>query len=581
NDNPTPSSDCKTKSSSTSFNSLLEETNTSDNSLPEFETFGFDMEEISSGSTTTHSDISLPEYEVFYDDHVKEISSGSLTTHSDSALYASFIFDLSINPFPPSDRSDFYEFADELIPFISSPEYDCFLFKVEPNSGDFTMDVEEDISPTKEPKGHNVLPTHPTLQLNLKFQPSSEYLFTYFVWIFLLFLVYSVAPHYLLSLRSEDTIFDPDICNSHFSRPDVSHRCGTFPRFKVWPERPMEIFSSTFSPMDQGIRGLVRLKTRLTNISASWEETMLIISYSLVYVFNVVKMKVDVAGVSESVFLIIISLYMIFYKSMAVVEVYFLALMYLLILEEENACAISPSYNPKSSQTSSVATFSATFFAISSKPPQERDLHHLLLVVMTRMDVVVEEKTAGSEIGSTRSLKRSECATTSRGSSTSLFSINRFRAGVGTLIGIVGGGGVVLVAIVVVGGGGSVTIIGSSLVDMFSVELGMSMVPFWHRTGTVYEAPYFFLTKICSPDPGTKGYIGTGIDTGSSTCVEGYIQVIILIFVLLRDKASRLHLLPSFGLSSCLLWFDHITRYSWNVFFLDKFFNEDLYEPHI
>nr|GFA74838.1 hypothetical protein [Tanacetum cinerariifolium] len=140
NDNPTPSSDFKTKSSSTSLNSLLEETNTFDNSLPEFETFCFDVEEISSGSTTTYSDISLLEYEVFYDDHVKEISSGSTTTHSDSPLYESFIFDLLINPFPPADRSDFYEFVDELIPFISPPEYDCFLFKIEPNSRDFTMD---------------------------------------------------------------------------------------------------------------------------------------------------------------------------------------------------------------------------------------------------------------------------------------------------------------------------------------------------------------------------------------------------------------------------------------------------------
>nr|GFB58825.1 hypothetical protein [Tanacetum cinerariifolium] len=136
--NPTPSSDCKTKSSSTSLNSLLEETNTFDNSLPEFETFYFDVEEISSGSTTTHPDISLPEYEAFYDDPIKEISSGSPTTHSDSSLYASFIFDLSINPFPPADMSDYYEFTDELIPFISAPEYDCFLFKVEPNSRDFT-----------------------------------------------------------------------------------------------------------------------------------------------------------------------------------------------------------------------------------------------------------------------------------------------------------------------------------------------------------------------------------------------------------------------------------------------------------
>nr|GFB30323.1 hypothetical protein [Tanacetum cinerariifolium] len=251
NANPIPSSDCKTKSSSTSLNSLLEDTNTSDNSLPELETFCFDVEEISSGSTATHSDISLMEYEAFHDDHVKEISSGSPTTHSDSFIYASFIFDLSINPFHPADRSDFYEFTDELIPFISPSEYDCFLFKVEPNSRDFTKDVVKDISPTKEPQVHNALPIHPTLQLNMKFQHSNEYLFTYVVWIFLPFLMYSVAPHYLLSLRNEDTIFDPGICNSCFSRPDVSHRCGTFPRFKVLPESPMEIFSSTCSPIDQ------------------------------------------------------------------------------------------------------------------------------------------------------------------------------------------------------------------------------------------------------------------------------------------------------------------------------------------
>nr|GFB64250.1 hypothetical protein [Tanacetum cinerariifolium] len=83
NVNPTPSSDCKTQSPSTFLNSLLEETNT-------------------------------------YDNHVKEISSGSPTTPSDISLskYDSFMYDLSINPFPPADRSDSYEFTDELIPFI-------------------------------------------------------------------------------------------------------------------------------------------------------------------------------------------------------------------------------------------------------------------------------------------------------------------------------------------------------------------------------------------------------------------------------------------------------------------------------
>nr|GEZ63185.1 hypothetical protein [Tanacetum cinerariifolium] len=66
-----------------------------------------------------------------------EIRSDSTTTHSDSSLYDSFIFDLSINPFPTADMSDFYEFADELIHIISPPEYDCFFFKIEPNSGGF------------------------------------------------------------------------------------------------------------------------------------------------------------------------------------------------------------------------------------------------------------------------------------------------------------------------------------------------------------------------------------------------------------------------------------------------------------
>nr|GEW73715.1 hypothetical protein [Tanacetum cinerariifolium] len=77
--NPTPSSKLLTKSSSTSLKSFLDETNTFHNSLPEFENFYFDLEEISSGSTTTHSDISLSDYEAFSfnNDHIKEISSGS------------------------------------------------------------------------------------------------------------------------------------------------------------------------------------------------------------------------------------------------------------------------------------------------------------------------------------------------------------------------------------------------------------------------------------------------------------------------------------------------------------------------
>nr|GEY69973.1 hypothetical protein [Tanacetum cinerariifolium] len=166
-------------------------------------------------------------------DDIDYISSGSPTTHSDSSLYASFIFDLSINSFPPVDRSDSYEFTDDLIPFIYAPEYDCFRFTIEPNSRDFTKDVVEDIYPTKEPQVLNILPTHPTLQLNMKFQPSRESLFAYVVWIFLPFLVYSVVPCYLRSLRTEDIIFYPGICKSIFYRPDISHRCGTVTKFNT------------------------------------------------------------------------------------------------------------------------------------------------------------------------------------------------------------------------------------------------------------------------------------------------------------------------------------------------------------
>ncbi|GJY34726.1 hypothetical protein Tco_0419195 [Tanacetum coccineum] len=94
-DNPTLSSDFVTKSSSTSLNFFLEETNTFNNSLPESETFYFNLEEISSGSPTSYLDLSLPDYEAFFCDS-------------------------------------------------------------EPDSGNFTMDVVEDIfdNPTREPRVH-------------------------------------------------------------------------------------------------------------------------------------------------------------------------------------------------------------------------------------------------------------------------------------------------------------------------------------------------------------------------------------------------------------------------------------------
>ncbi|GJZ93733.1 hypothetical protein Tco_0665936 [Tanacetum coccineum] len=122
-----------------------------DDSFPEYETFCFNIEEKSSGSTTTHSDYSLPNYDAFYfdDDHIEEKSSGSTTTHFDFSLpeYDSFIFDLSIDLFPPTDRSVSHheEFTDELAHIISHPEYDRFYFDLEIVPREFTRVLEENI----------------------------------------------------------------------------------------------------------------------------------------------------------------------------------------------------------------------------------------------------------------------------------------------------------------------------------------------------------------------------------------------------------------------------------------------------
>ncbi|GJS46689.1 reverse transcriptase domain-containing protein [Tanacetum coccineum] len=160
--NPTPSSDSMVETSSPSptptkySDSPVEESDNLlshiDDSFAEYETFSFDIEEKSSGSTTTHSDYSLPDYGTFYfdEDHIKEKSSGSTTTHSNFSLpeYDSFIFDLSINPLPPADRSVSHheEFADELAHIISPPEYDCFYFDIEPDLGELTILFEENLS---------------------------------------------------------------------------------------------------------------------------------------------------------------------------------------------------------------------------------------------------------------------------------------------------------------------------------------------------------------------------------------------------------------------------------------------------
>nr|GEU58162.1 hypothetical protein [Tanacetum cinerariifolium] len=183
-DNPTPSSEFLTKSSSTSPKPFLEGTGTFDNSLPEFENFCFDLEEISSGSTITHSDISLPDYEAFsfYDDHIEEISSGSTTTQSDISLpeYDSFIFDLLNDQFPPTDMSDFTheEFGDEPAHIISPSKYDCFYFINLRDPGEWISSLNSGIRENLSS----------TTCVNLPIEDDHSSLLAYVVWIFLAYL---------------------------------------------------------------------------------------------------------------------------------------------------------------------------------------------------------------------------------------------------------------------------------------------------------------------------------------------------------------------------------------------------------
>nr|GFB97645.1 hypothetical protein [Tanacetum cinerariifolium] len=133
------------------------ETNTFDNSLPEFENFCFDLEEISSGSTTTHSDISLSEYD-------------------------SFIFDLSNDQFPPTDRSDFTheEFTGELAYIISPTEYDCFYFRNLPDPGEWISILNSRICENLSS----------TTRGNLPVEDDHSPLLAYVVWILLAYLTY-------------------------------------------------------------------------------------------------------------------------------------------------------------------------------------------------------------------------------------------------------------------------------------------------------------------------------------------------------------------------------------------------------
>ncbi|GKD29792.1 hypothetical protein Tco_1240570 [Tanacetum coccineum] len=163
NDNSTPDRVLKSPSSVlvsvTDSNSFFEKSDTSfsfsDNSLPEFESFSDDTEETRSGSTTTHANNSLP-------------------------------------------------------------EYDSFLFEIEPDQGELTNVVIEEVDTFLVPED-SIPPGIESIfypeggEINISQNVEDDDSFTFVIRTFLTYLTYLEDSPLLLSTGSEDTIFDPGI----------------------------------------------------------------------------------------------------------------------------------------------------------------------------------------------------------------------------------------------------------------------------------------------------------------------------------------------------------------------------------
>ncbi|GJY99853.1 hypothetical protein Tco_0517283 [Tanacetum coccineum] len=129
-DNPTPSTDFVLKSPSSfpipveDSDFFLEKSKTF-LSLPELETFRFDIEEKNSGSTTIHADISLLEYDCFYfeiEPELGELTRVVVEDISDNSTRELRVYVPNILPTLPT----LYPVFDTLLPFSSENEDKVF-----------------------------------------------------------------------------------------------------------------------------------------------------------------------------------------------------------------------------------------------------------------------------------------------------------------------------------------------------------------------------------------------------------------------------------------------------------------------
>ncbi|GKD39420.1 hypothetical protein Tco_1259627, partial [Tanacetum coccineum] len=134
-----------------------------------------------SDTSFSFSNNSLPEFEPFCDD-TEETRSGSTITHANNSL----------------------------------PEYDSFLFEIEPNQGELTNVVIEEVDTflvleDSIPLGNESNFYPKGVEINISQNVEDDDSYTFFIRTFLPYLTYPGDSPLLLSTGSEDIIFNPGI----------------------------------------------------------------------------------------------------------------------------------------------------------------------------------------------------------------------------------------------------------------------------------------------------------------------------------------------------------------------------------
>nr|GEU80430.1 hypothetical protein [Tanacetum cinerariifolium] len=220
NDNPTPNCGLN---SSVSFPISEESDNSlSDNFSPEFKTFYDHMKETRSGNTITHADDSLPEYDSFCfeikpdqemlinvvkNDISDDSSNDPLLEEADLFLAFDNSIPLGIENFANDSEGDIH-FLEELlindsIPNNESSEYDFDNLSFprppsEPPDAEFDFELKEEISVVMNDELES-------LDLRDEFDVSNDDYSSF------MFIIYSKVFSFLLSAKSEDTIFNPEL----------------------------------------------------------------------------------------------------------------------------------------------------------------------------------------------------------------------------------------------------------------------------------------------------------------------------------------------------------------------------------